>query len=274
MIVNSLNTTLLTVILIFTCSDSWSGEISQDTINNIEIRKKEILEKINTPENIHEQEGKSRAENIMNNMNSNEYQNRLRAETNRLKATVFKDQVASQETTTTGSGLGRNDRLAADERLYVFVSSSMPLKALRRYAASIDGIGDPNISMVMRGFVGGMKQWDRMMNFSSKILVKNASCDAGKDRCETFAANMQVDPMLFRRYGIKAVPTVVFARGVTSRDPSMSEGVLDVASVSSFTSISGDMSLEYLLSEISAETGSISVGSLLIKSGGNHPNGN
>ena len=46
-----------------------------------------------------------------------------------------------------------------------------------------------------------------------------------------FSANLEVDPLLFRRYGVTSVPTFVYARGVNRTDAALSEGLNDGASV-------------------------------------------
>ena len=117
--------------------------------------------------------------------------------------------------------------------------------------------------MVMRGFVGTMKDWTKMLEFSSRVLVRQPHCDTKAGQCEMFAANLQVDPLLFRRYGIAVVPAMVYARGVTRLDAAMSEGLVDVARVTDYYQLQGDVSLEYFLESVRRETGSASLDAML-----------
>lgn len=101
--------------------------------------------------------------------------------------------------------------LKEDERIYIFVSSSVPKETLRNYARDIDSLGEPRISIVMRGFVGGMTKVRPTLEFLNGVLFKNENCDSNK--CEAYQAPLLIDPLLFRHYGIKAVPAIVYARG-------------------------------------------------------------
>jgi type-F conjugative transfer system pilin assembly protein TrbC len=139
----------------------------------------------------------------------------------------------------------------------------MPLKTLRNYAGSIDRANDSNIVLVMRGFVAGMKEWKKMIEFSSNVLVRDRGCDLIKGHCDLFAVNLNVDPLLFRRYKVSAVPTVVYARGVSRSDAVLSEGLTDIARVSEFYSVSGDISLAHALDVIGQEARSASLGRLV-----------
>jgi type-F conjugative transfer system pilin assembly protein TrbC len=243
-----------------------AADLDQDSIESLMQRRDTVLKTIKVPSNSYEKEAQKKASNIVEKIYSDDFQKELQTRTERLKNTIFKDHISSFATTTGTSGdkgKAESGLLSQDERLYVFVSSSVPLQTLRNYAASIDKIGDPRIVMVMRGFVGGLKDWKAMLDFASRVLVKNPSCDTGKEQCDLYAANLQVDPLLFRRYDVRLVPTIVYARGVHRVDPAMSEGVSDAAGVSEFYLVQGDVSLEYFLETIRRETRSTSVEAVL-----------
>lgn len=101
--------------------------------------------------------------------------------------------------------------LKEDERIYIFVSSSVPKDTLRNYAKDIDRLGQPRMSIVMRGFVGGMTKVRPTLEFLRGVLFKDENCDS--DKCEAYRAPVLVDPLLFRRYGIEAVPAIVYSKG-------------------------------------------------------------
>jgi conjugal transfer pilus assembly protein TrbC len=237
-----------------------AAELDQDTVNDLIKRRDELVKSMSTSSNTYDSEARKKAAEIMKAVRSTDFQARIKDESDRLKATVFKDQVGSIETTTTDfKTIGR---LGPDERLYVFVSSSMPLSTIRNYVDAIHTIGDPEVIMVMNGFVGGVKNWRKMVDFSSRILAKDPLCDPVKTSCNMYAANLEVDPLLFRRYGITRVPTFVYARGINRIDPEMSEGLPEAAEVGDYDSIQGDVSFAYVLETFRQETRSASMEAL------------
>lgn len=250
-------------------------DLDRSSINDLLKRRDNILNSLNTPSNGYEKESRERASKIMEKIYSDDFQKQLQIQTEKLKNAIFKDHAWSLRTAAGSNGDKEvvSASLLPDERLYVFVSSSVPIQTLRNYAASIDKIGDPRIVMVMRGFVGGMKDWTAMLDFSSRVLVKNPSCDTRREQCETYAANLQVDPLLFRRFGVSLVPSIVYARGVNRKDPLMSEGLSEIAEISGFYSIQGDMSFEYFLETIRQETESRSIDGVLAVLRGSHYDG-
>lgn len=139
--------------------------------------------------------------------------------------------------------------LLPSERVYIFISSSVPMATLREYAAGLDKLGDPDVFMVMRGFVGGIKHVKETLDFMRQVL--DLDFDAGTG----LRATVEIDPLLFRRYNIGRVPAVVFANGVSVFDREASEGLEDNAIVRDSYVVYGDMSLKYDLYKIYRETG-------------------
>jgi type-F conjugative transfer system pilin assembly protein TrbC len=88
-----------------------------------------------------------------------------------------------------------------------FVSSSMPLAMLRAYAEQLEKVGG---HLVLRGVPGGMEQISPFIRFSMDILKVDPSCDALD--CETRSVGILIDPILFRSYGVKAVPSVALIK--------------------------------------------------------------
>jgi len=141
--------------------------------------------------------------------------------------------------------------LKEDERIYIFVSSSVPKDTLRNYARDIDRLGQPRMSIVMRGFVGGMTKVRPTLEFLRGVLFKDENCDS--DKCEAYRAPVLVDPLLFRRYGIEAVPAIVYARGVKGVDSTVSEGVKEGAETGDYDVLYGDTALDGALEIIRRE---------------------
>lgn len=93
----------------------------------------------------------------------------------------------------------------AEDRLVIFVSSSMPLTTLRNYAKDLDEI---NGLMVMRGMIGGMKTMGPTLSHIAKVLRIDPNCTGGN--CAMRTTNFVIDPVLFRENGISQVPAAVF----------------------------------------------------------------
>lgn len=185
---------------------------------------------------------------------SDEFQSRVGTIRERLKSKMLSDD--SEQTCHSNNG---GLVLSSSERMYVFISSSIPKAALRSYLADLDRIGDPNIAVVMRGFVGGMSKAAPTLEFMKGILFKDENCDPAAGPCELFKTGIQIDPRLFQRYSISKVPAVVYTTGVTTNHPQMSEGVIEAANVGRSYTVYGDASLEYLLGSIQKESGSQSL---------------
>jgi len=132
--------------------------------------------------------------------------------------------------------------LKEDERIYIFISSSVPKETLRNYVRDLDALGQPRMSIVMRGFVGGMTKVRPTLEFLRGVLFKDENCDS--DKCEAYRAPVLIDPSLFRRYGIEAVPAIVYARGVKGVDSTVSEGVKEVAETGEHYILYGDAVLD------------------------------
>ena len=154
-------------------------------------------------------------------------------------------------------------RLAGDERVYLFISSSIPESTLRAYARDMDRLRDPNISMVMRGFIGGIQDASASMEFLMRIRKRDPGCSGLN--CDTFGITIDFDPNLYRRFKPTSVPALVFVRGVKPIDPDVSEGSpenVPVPGVSSWKMIYGDASLGYLFDQVSTAAGSNSLAAL------------
>ena len=150
--------------------------------------------------------------------------------------------------------------LKPDERIYVLISASVPLSTLRTYAQDMGIIGNPNVRMVLRGFVGegGMKNAAPTMAFIGEILNKDhASCLSGGE-CDSFSAIVDIDPNIFRRFNPEVVPAIVYAKGVNPTIPDVSEGHTESVGElddKNIMMVYGDISLGYALDIFSEKSG-------------------
>ncbi|MFZ2948043.1 MAG: type-F conjugative transfer system pilin assembly protein TrbC [Desulfuromonadaceae bacterium] len=220
-----------------------------------------LADTLKMPKNRHEDEMKAVAGTLDAYYRSDEFQGRVRSETERIKSQVFGESFARFYPDNVARE--RNGKLIESERVYIFVSSSMPLQTVRNYAASVARLGDPRIVMVMRGFIGGMTKIQPSIHFVADALKKDALCSPAESECGMHPANLVVDPLLYRRYAIERVPAVVFAKGVKAENPGLSEGDIKNTDVTDSYTVYGDASLEYILQVIGRESGTSSLKELL-----------
>lgn len=156
--------------------------------------------------------------------------------------------------------------LDSSERIYVFISSSVPVSTLRNYAGDIHILGDPNISMVMRGFVDGMKYIAPTAAFIKSIISDDPDYISTKENeYPAFNTSIVIDPLLFRRYEITAVPAVLYARGMKIMDSQGSEGKEENAEFSEAYLLYGDVSLGYALEQIFKKSDSKKIDKIIKK---------
>ena len=215
------------------------------------------------PKNRHEEEMNTAAAKLDSYYRSEEFQGRVRHETERIKSQLFGESFTRfYPDSVVGEVKGR---LGEAERVYIFVSSSMPLQTVRNYAASVSRMRDARVTMVMRGFVGGMTKIQPTIDFVSGVLKEEPSCMFADGECRMRPVSLVVDPLLFRRYGIDRVPAVVYVRGIKSADAALSEGDMKNTSVTDSYTVIGDASLEYILEMIGRESGASSLKDLITR---------
>ncbi|MFB3925181.1 MAG: type-F conjugative transfer system pilin assembly protein TrbC [Syntrophales bacterium] len=224
--------------------------------------------KIAVPDNPYRAEAQQRAQTMADYRRSNEFQERIDAERERQLSGVFPEVLKDYYPNATApGGFQPASGEPGSERVYVFISSSVPESTLRNYMASLDKLGDPGITVVLRGFVGGMTHMMPTIDFITGIMKRDQTCGHESTQCEMYRVNVQIDPLLFRSYKIGEVPTFVYARGLTIRDPMMGEGTKYNAKADDFVSVSGDVSVEYALESLNREAKSGFLERLLKKIG-------
>jgi conjugal transfer pilus assembly protein TrbC len=239
--------------------------ISADTVKELNARAEVLSKQVTSLGNKHEGWARDKASEFVGIFNSPEFQARVKKESDRIRKDIFSGSSGTrdmdgrkQATRQVAAG-----RLARNERVYVFVSSSMPAETLRNYAASIDKLKDPNIVMVIRGFVNGIDDIDSTMKFVSSVLTADPLCDTNKTDCPVYSAVIEIDPFLFKRYKVEEVPVVVYAPDVQLRSIYGSEGIEANATVLKYFAVRGDAGLDYHLERISRESKSAAISGLV-----------
>lgn len=214
--------------------------------------------------NIPEMEKNPAANKIAEKFHSPEYQKNLQDQIAALKSKLYPDAEASGPPPISRKDDHRNALLMPDERIYLFVSSSIPRSTLKTYAADLDKLKDENIVMVMRGFVDGVKYIKPTLDLISNVLKKDPACDSSRNQCDAFQAGIHIDPVLFSRYDIQTVPAIVYARGVRESNLEAGQGRDENQAGDAFR-VSGDVTLEYALEMILKETRSSQIETILKK---------
>jgi len=141
-------------------------------------------------------------------------------------------------------------------KLYVFISKSTPLKTLQTYARVLERLGHG--VMVMNGFVGDPVKMKPTLKFISEVLKKDQYCDAAN--CEKYRTEIQVNPILFRKYTIQRVPAFVWEKSPKEK---YCDDDLQPLSEHETLVLEGDADLIYVLNEIQRHSQSAEVGQLL-----------
>ena len=236
-----------------------------DSIGDVNERGEKLSRKLTIPKNPFAGAGAERAREASDLFRSEEFQNRVAAEQERLKREIFGGKIQEYYQGSPEAAAALAGALPKSERIYIFISSSMPRETLRNYVRDVARLKDPNVRLVMRGLVGGVRYIKPTMRFVSGILLKEPSCDPEKSRCERYAAGVNVDPQLFSCYGIDQVPAIVYGRNVTVLDREMSEGMDSNLTSGEFYTIHGDVALGYALERFRSETNSQALATLIRK---------
>lgn len=213
------------------------------------------------PENSYKRQGEIKARKAFEFYESPAFQRRVALENERLKKEVFRGLKAYYRVGPHGKKAmsQRRKRLLPNERIYLFISSSVPETTLRTYIEQIAELNDPNVVVLMRGFIGGMKYMGPTLKFMGKLLEKDPSCGLS---CGLYGVNVEVDPLLFRRYGILQVPAVVYVPDIEVLGPG-SEGLGRNAKVARAYAFYGDAALAYSLKRINEEAKSATLAAVI-----------
>jgi len=234
-----------------------------DSIGEVNRRGDKFSKSLAIPTNRFKAEGERLAKETNDLFRSVEFQKRIAKEQERIKREVFGGKIQEYYRGAPEVAAAMAGELPANERIYIFISSSMPAQTLRNYVRDVAKLKDPNVKLVMRGLIGGVKYIKPTMRFVSGILLKDPTCDPEKSRCERFAAGVNVDPLLFSRYGINRVPAIVYARNVSLLDSGLSEGIGKNTAVGESYTIHGDVALSYAFERFQGETNSQSLEALI-----------
>lgn len=214
--------------------------------------------------------GGEMAESLYSKYQDTAYQENIKKERNRVIKDVYEPMMEKAGIFATEAKVGGDDSeslLDPGERIYLFVSSSMPMLTLRNYAADIAHRAPEEVVMVMRGMVGGfaLSGLRDTQKFVQKVIQIDPGCDFSKKECDSLDIGIMIDPELFSRYDIDRVPTTVFATGVKvmKGNEGRSEGDVTGTTVGNYYKVSGDYSLAANLEIIQQEAKSEGLGRVI-----------
>lgn len=134
------------------------------------------------------------------------------------------------------------------DRLYIFVSSSLPDYVIKNYRDYVKAKGiEKSVYFVIRGCVpgggfNGCKDFNPTINFAKKFIIT----DDNKT-----VSSMLIDPVLFKRYNVTEVPQVVYATNVIRSVDLGSEGDYKrLEREPDYWKSIGDWSLDYHIQEL------------------------
>ena len=148
-----------------------------DSIGDANDRGERLSKKLTIPNNPFAGEGEIKAKETDNFFRSAGFQKRVSVEEERLKREIFGGKIQEYYQGAPEAAALMAGELPANERIYIFISSSMPRETLRNYVRDVARLKDPNVRLIMRGLVGGVKYIKPTMRFVSGILLKDPACD-------------------------------------------------------------------------------------------------
>ncbi|HHL34379.1 MAG TPA: hypothetical protein ENJ30_08480 [Desulfobulbaceae bacterium] len=209
--------------------------------------------KITLPVNKHAEEGLKAAEETAKVFHSVEFQSKVQRETQRLKKEVGECTASSSSWKKEGEKQGAEEpvsSLSDAEKVYLFLSSSIPDETIHNYLVDVARVEDPNLIPVMRGMVNGVSDKKANTKYFSKILKEDMGCHddfRNQKICARFKTDILFQPPLFTRYGIERVPALIYDNG----------GRVFL--------IQGDAGLDYLLERVNRDAKQKSLESLIAK---------
>ncbi len=223
---------------------SWTQDVTS-VMEKAEIEAK----KITLPVNRYAEEGLQAAKETSGVFFSPEFQERIRSEEQRLEQDVFSDHIEPWKTkhSAVKQQVEQTRSLDNTERVYLFISSSMPDQTVQAYISVVVRAGDSNLVPVMRGWINGLTDTRASAEYFSRILQKDPGCQNTSKPCEHYKVAIKLQPALFSTYGITQVPAVIY--------------INDKAAYQ----IKGDAGLDYLLERINREAQSETLNNLIQK---------
>ncbi|MGO9139696.1 MAG: type-F conjugative transfer system pilin assembly protein TrbC [Syntrophales bacterium] len=202
-------------IVLFSATCISALEMTTDDINSVLNRANDMQKRLTIPDNPNGKQGEELARESFEKFQSAEFQNRLKAESERIQKEIMGG--AGQKKYYADTTKSAKDGLS-NEQIYIFISSSMPASTIRNYVQDAAYLNDPNIILVLRGFVGGVKQIKPTLKFTRDVIKKDSNCTKS---CDNYNVKVQVNPPMYSRYNIDRVPAILYVQGVLPKEAAL-----------------------------------------------------
>lgn len=237
------------------CAQTESKNIAPYNLNNIPVvldKAQKEAKTITIPVNKYEKEGQQAAKETADTFHSPIFQDQIKCQQKRIEKEVFSDFVRpwkkKGQPGTADPKLPGN--LAESEKIFLFLSSSIPEATIHNYLADISRINESRLFPVMRGLVQGLDNRKAHTEYFSQLLKTDPSCQdskASSKTCKRYRVTIKMKPPLFSKFGISQVPALVY------------ENANDAFLVQ------GDTGLDHLLERINREVKSNTLATLIKK---------
>ena len=180
-----------------------------EQVEKIVEQARATAETMHLPENAHNDKGQEAARQSVEKMNTPAFREQLRCQMEKLQNGNSKQE---QPSATQGKGT-----LAAQETVYLFLSSAMPEAVVNRYLIDVSRTGEQRIVPVLFGLPQGLAGKRVNADYFSRVMQANLECrDTPESPCLRLAVPLRVNPVLFTRYTITEVPALVYDNGQDS----------------------------------------------------------
>jgi len=224
----------LILVLSLIMSSALAADQLTESVKRV-IEKAEIeAKKMKIPVNTISEKGMKAAQEAAKSYESPVFQKKLRCEQKRLREEVFADSTQDTE-----ADLPIPGKLSQDEKLYLFLSSSIPDDTVHNYLEAVETLNEPNFALLMKGYVPGERA-----QYLLRITRQDRNCVDLLHRqkpvlCERFEIPVKIKPALFEKFEITRVPALIYKNDQAT------------------WKITGDARLDYLLERINQEAKSL-----------------
>ncbi len=191
-------------------------------IERVEKDVKKILQgkKPVLPSRQMKEEGEKKAAKAMADFNSSGNRRKRQEEQKRMEKELSRIQKKSSCSAKVPASIAEvpPDRMLPEfsgkEKVYVFLSSSMPDQAVNAYIGQAALSGGGRVIPVFYGFPGGLAHKRAAGRYFAHMMLENMDCkDAPGRLCPRYKVRIKVNPGLFAKFDISRVPSVVYTNG-------------------------------------------------------------
>jgi len=183
--------------------------IDDEATRKVMDKARELAKTMTLEENIHKEAGIKAAQKSNADFRKPEFQQKIADELNRQSDLFLPESRRVKQQEQAAKVL-----FAETEKVYLFLSSSIPEASFQGYMASLEGV--PEILPVMQGMVGGLgkEHKEERVQWWSKVLQKDPTCEKRQEKpCELIKPAISIKPGLFKQYSVTEVPALVYDRG-------------------------------------------------------------